>query len=90
MNKQKMAPQEEPKERVVTVYNTTGTCEKSFKSKASNWGELKKDLTSNNVTYQDMKAVLGSNQEELKKDEDKLVLEDMELFITPVKVRSGE
>lgn len=88
MGKQEFAP-EEQKARTITVYNTSGTCETSFKSAASTVAQLKKDLTTKGVPYTGMKMVVGENQEELKEEDQQLLQTDMSLFLTPVKVRSG-
>lgn len=83
-----MAPQE-PKARTVSVYNTVGSCELEFSSKANTWGELKKELTGKNVQHNQMKAVIGENQQELKEDSDILITQDLSLFLTPIRVKSG-
>lgn len=88
MGKQEFAPEES--KRTVTVYNTVGTCQVEFKSEAKTWGQLKKELSSKGVEHNNMKAVIGENQEELKTDEQEIVNQNISLFLTPVRVKSGD
>lgn len=89
MEKNELLP-EEQKEREITVYNTVGSCEVTFKSKAKTLAELKKDLDGKGVTYQGMKMVIGETQDELVNETDILISQDISLFLTPIKVKSGE
>lgn len=90
MSKQEFTPEEKGQQpRKIEVYGTRGSCEKSFKSSAKTLGELKKDLDANGVHYTDMKIVIGENQEELTENDQVLLDQELTLFLTPIKVRSG-
>jgi hypothetical protein len=88
MERQELAPKEF-KERNVTAYNTLGSCETTFKSKAATWGQLKKDLEKNKIPHVNMKAVIGETQQDLKEDDEILTEQDLNLFLTPIRVKSG-
>lgn len=91
MNKQNnLPPEEKGVERTLTAYNTVGSCQTEFKTSAKNWGQLKKELDTKRIPHVGMKAVVGENQQELTHDEDVLITQDISLFLTPIKVRSGE
>lgn len=87
--KQEFASENTPKERTVEVYSTSGTCQATFKTSAQTFGELKKQLSEKSVNYQNMKAIIGENQEELTEDSQLLLETDFTLFLTPVAVKSG-
>jgi len=88
MDKQEFAPKES--KRTVSVYSTTGTCQLEFESGAKTWGQLKKELTEKSIVHNSMKAVIGENQEELTKDEQEILQQNISLFLTPIRVKSGE
>lgn len=87
MEKQNLAPQEN--KRKITVYNMVGDCQVEFKTDAQNWGQLKKELKNKGIKYTDMKAVIGETQEELHEEDQALVRTEISLFLTPMKVSSG-
>lgn len=91
MDKQEMAPNE-PKatERNITAYNTLGSCETTFKSKARTFKELKADLSANGIPYDNMKILVGETQQDLVEDDEVLNMQELSLFLTPIKVKSGK
>lgn len=90
MEKQDFAPKEFNESRKVTVYNTVGSCQTEFNSKASTWGQLKKELDTKGIPHKDMKAVVGETQQDLKEDNEVLLEQELNLFLTPIRVKSGE
>lgn len=84
--------------RKVTVFSTKGRSKQVIETKATTWGELKKDLTEAGVSVSGVKAIVGENQNTLESSQASLPMGlqkngttdgDFTLFLTPVKVKSG-
>jgi len=90
MDNQEMAPKEPIKtERPITVYNTLGSCETKLTSSARTWKELKADLDKKGIPHSQMKALVGETQQDLQDDDEILEMRELSLFLTPIKVKSG-
>lgn len=74
---------------LVTVKSVGGTPKKINVEEARTWGQLKQVLTQNNVSTNNMKALVGGSNVSLELDEANIPTEDFILFLLPVKVKSG-
>ena len=73
--------------KVLAISTSRGTVE--IPTEATTWEQLKSDLSKNNVTYSGMKAVIGSTKQTLEHPDASLPEGDFELFLMPVKSKSG-
>jgi len=77
-------------ERKITVASTKANKPVTFKSAAATWGDLKNELSSNNVEFNDkMNAVLKNTRTNLVLDDAVLPEEDIIIFLMAKKMKSG-
>lgn len=72
----------------VIVFSTRGTG-KAIETNALNWGELQAELSKAGVEYQGLKAVDGATKHTFEAKDALLPEGDMNLFLFPVKTKSG-
>ena len=72
----------------VKVYSTQ-MGEKEIETSATTWGELQRDLSSNSVNYDKMKAVIGENKLTLEADGAMLPATGFTLFLMNKKTKAG-
>ena len=85
--------------KTVTVYQTRGQqAPVKVETTANTWGELKKDLSSNNVDYSGMKAIIGETKTVLELENAVLpkgltiagqITDNFTLFLSPAKQKAG-
>lgn len=75
--------------RKIKVYSTNGRTNIDIETEAIDFGGLKRDLSSNNISYDGMRAVIGENKNTLEVDTAMLPDGDFTLFLTPKKIKSG-
>jgi hypothetical protein len=75
--------------RKVTLYNTVGQNKKVIDSGAKNWKELKSELSDLNITFNNMRVIVGGSNVTLESPNAILPETDFLLFLFPVKVKSG-
>lgn len=82
----------------VLVFSTKGARQTTVETSATTWGELKKDLTANNIQFDGMQAVVRETKGILKLDGAVLpkglsqgdkVTDDFTLFLSPSKQTAG-
>lgn len=79
----------ETAKRQVTLYNTVGQNKKIIDSEASCWKELKTELSNLNISFSNMRAIVGGSNVTLESPNAILPETDFLLFLFPVKVKSG-
>jgi hypothetical protein len=73
----------------VTLYNTVGQNKKVIDSEASCWKELKAELSDLNISFNNMRVIVGGSNVTLESPNAILPETDFLLFLFPVKVKSG-
>lgn len=75
--------------RRVIVYSNIGDNVKEIMSNATVWEGLQGDLITANIPFSGMRAVVGSTQVTLESSQAQLPEGDFDLFLMPMKVKSG-
>lgn len=84
--------------KTVTVYQTKGQQTVKVETTANTWGELQRDLSSNNVEFSGMKAIIGETKTVLELNNAVLpkgltiggqVTDNFTLFLSPAKQKAG-
>ena len=84
--------------RTITVYQTRGQQTVKVETSANTWGELKRDLSANNVDYSGMKVIIGETKTVLELDNAVLpkgltvggqVTDNCTIFLSPMKQKAG-
>lgn len=75
--------------RKVTIYSPAGKNAKQLEVSGGTWKELQRVLSTNNVSYSGMKAVIGENRLTMESDNAVLPDGDFTLFLMPIKTKSG-
>lgn len=84
--------------KIITIYQTKGQQTVKVETNASTWGELKRDLSANNVEYSGMKAIIGETKTVLELENAVLpkgltiageVTDNFTLFLSPAKQKAG-
>lgn len=75
--------------RKITIVSTKIDGKVELNSSATTWGELKPELTNNNISISDMKVMEKDSKMTLDSDSAVLPTGDVILFLTPGKVKSG-
>lgn len=73
----------------VLIYSTSGRSGFEFETTATTWEELQRDLSTNQVSYDGMKAVLGESRLTLESPKAQIPQLDFTLFLMPIKTKSG-
>jgi hypothetical protein len=79
----------ETAKRQVTLYNTVGQNKKVLDSEASCWKDLKTELSNLNISFNNMRAIVGGSNVTLESPNAILPETDFLLFLFPIKVKSG-
>lgn len=76
--------------KTVLVYTTTGQGNnKTFESVSETFGDLKRELSANGITHDNMKAVVGESRVTLESDLAQLPTTNFTLFLMPKKTKAG-
>lgn len=73
----------------ITIISTKGKKRSIVETTSTTWGELQKDLSTAKVDTSNMKAIIGQTQVTLESSKAILPNFDFTLFLTPIKVKSG-
>lgn len=72
----------------VTIFSTGGA-NKSIDVNSTTWGDLQKELSNHGVSTSGMKAVVGQTRVTLEHKDAQIPSDDFNLFLLPVKTKSG-
>jgi len=76
--------------RSITIVNTQSADQMStYSSSANTWADLKKDLKKQGMSTEDMSAIIGETDQELKSELETIPEGEFTLFLSPQKVKSG-